>query len=110
MHSRTKPKQPADANGEQYGRQRPLPDELLAGARGTVDFLLPLPTVFCGFFAHLPKLLLGSVPHGSAHSLKLFSHFFRLFAKLVTCGRHVSSSLVKKHEIARRGTSIVNPP
>ena len=51
--------------------------------------------VFRGFFAHLPKLRLGGVPYGLAHFLKVFRHFFRLFAKLISCVRHGSSSLVK---------------
>jgi len=97
--------QPADACRNQYGRQRPLPDELLAGARAAVDFVAPLLTVFRSFFAHPPELLLGSIPYGSAHFLQVSSYFFRLFAKLITCGRHVFSSSVKKPEIARRGAT-----
>jgi len=94
--------QPADADRNQDGSQRSLPDELLADARGAVGFFLPLGTECRGFLAHLLDFLLGSVPYGPAHSLQIFRHFFRLLAKLFTCGRHGSSSLVKKHEIARR--------
>jgi hypothetical protein len=107
-HSAVFPKateQPADACRNQYGHERPLPDKLLADARGTVDFFLPLSTVFRRFFAHPPELLLGSIPYGPAHFLQVFSYFFRLFAKLITCGRHVFSSSIKKHEIARRGAT-----
>ena len=64
--------QPADACRDQDGRQRPLPEELLAGARDAVDFVSPLLTVFRGSLAHLPELLLGSVPYGPAHFLKVF--------------------------------------
>jgi hypothetical protein len=63
--------QPAAACRNQYGRERPLSDELLAGTRGTVDFFLRLPTVFRGFIAHLPEFLLGSVPHDPAHFLQV---------------------------------------
>ena len=73
--------------------------------RAAVDFVAPLLTVFRSFFAHPPELLLGSIPYGSAHFLQVFSYFFRLFAKLITCGRHVFSSSVTKPEIARRGAT-----
>jgi hypothetical protein len=83
--------QPANASRDQYGRQRPLPEELLAGARAAVHFVAPLLTVFRRSLAHLPELFLGSVPYGCAYFLDVFSYFFRLFAKSFTRGRHVVS-------------------
>ncbi len=52
----------------------------------------PLLVVFRGLFTRLFELRLGGVPDGPSHFLKIFSHFFRLLAKLITCGRHRSSS------------------
>jgi hypothetical protein len=97
--------QPANDGRKQYGPQRPFLDELLAGARGAMDFFLPLRTAFRGFCAHFPEFLLGRVTYGPAHSLQVFRYFFRLLAELITCSRHVSSSLVEKHEIARCGAA-----
>ena len=59
----------------------------------------------CPSFSWAASLMIPPIFCRSAHFLQVFSHVFRLFAKLITCGRHVSSSSVKKHEIARRGAT-----
>jgi hypothetical protein len=80
--------QPTDAGRYEHGPQRPLAEELLAGTHGAVDCVAALLAAFRGGFAHLPKFLLGRVPDGLAHFLKVVSHFLGLFAKLITCGSH----------------------
>ena len=53
--------QPLDADRHQDRPQRPIADELLAGARHTVNFVSSLLIVFRGYFANLLKLVLGNV-------------------------------------------------
>ena len=77
---------PAASNTDVSGLCRTNCSQAQAAA---VDLVSPLLAVFRGSLAHLPELLLGRVPHGPAHFLKVFSHFFRLFSQPFTRGRHV---------------------
>jgi hypothetical protein len=106
--SATRPRatqQKADADRNQYGLDWQPPNEVSHGVLCVAHLFASLFAAFRGVLAQLSELLLGSVPYGPAHFLKVFRHFFRLFAKLITCGKHGSSLLVMSHEIARRGTT-----
>lgn len=83
--------QPADTSRHQDRPQRSIAYELLAGTCDAADFFSSLLAIFRGSFAHLLKLLLGSVAYRRTHFLKVFLHCFRLFAKPVANGSHVCS-------------------
>ena len=76
---------PAAINSDVRGRCR---TNCSHAPRDAVDLFSTLFKVFRGSFAHLPEPLLSSVPHGFAHFLNVFSHFFRLLAQLITNRRH----------------------
>jgi hypothetical protein len=93
--------QPSDGDRHQDRPQRPVADELLAGARHTINFLSSLLIVFRGDCANLLQLILSSLPGSGPHLLKIFFHFPCLFSKPVTGGSHMYCSLLQKIEIAR---------